>query len=334
MGMKRKLLFLLIAASLAGCVPTKKYSEVSDKSNKLESERDRLMADNEKLTVENTEMKSKMDKFEQEKEEFVTDSVARYREIENLKADVERLTRKYNDLEATHEALLQGNARETRRLLNQLQSTQEDLQNKEDRLRELEANVNERRQDLTRMSAELEARNARLAELEQILHRKDSAVNALKESVSKALMGYEGQGLSVNLKNGKVYVSLEEKLLFKSGSYEVDSRGRQALKKLAGVLEDNPNVNIMIEGHTDDVPYRSGSVIKDNWDLSVLRATSVVKILLADSRINPKRLTAAGHGEFMPVDPAKTTEARAKNRRTEIILTPNLDELFKILESN
>ncbi len=332
--MKNYLILFLFAAGLASCVPAKHFQEVRQKSTTMENERDRLMAENEQLTVENTEMKSKMDKVEQEREEFVEDSIARHEEIEDLRSQVSGLKRKLADLEATHEALLQGNARETRRLLNQLQSTQEDLQKKEDRLRELEANVDEKRQDLTKMTAELEARNARLAELERILNRKDSAVNALKESVSNALMGFEGKGLSVNLKNGKVYVSLEEKLLFKSGSYDVDSRGRQALQKLASVLEDNPNVNIMIEGHTDDVPYRSGPVIKDNWDLSVMRATSVVKILLRDSRIDPRRLTAAGHGEYMPVDPAKTPEARAKNRRTEIILTPKLDELFRILESN
>ncbi len=332
--MKRYLVLILIAGGMVACVPTKQFKEVNDKGNKLEGERDRLMTENEKLTVENTEMKSSMDKADKDKEVLVADSVARHDEIEKLHTEVDRLTRKLSDLEATHEALLQGNARETRRLLNQLQTTQEDLQKKEDRLQELESSVNEKREDLTRMSAELEARNAKLAELQQILNRKDSAVNALRESVSNALMGYEGQGLSVNLKNGKVYVSLEEKLLFKSGSYEVDSRGRQALQKLAAVLEDNPNVNIMIEGHTDDVPYRSGPVIKDNWDLSVLRATSVVKILLGDSKINPRRLTAAGRSEFLPVDPANTPEARAKNRRTEIILTPKLDELFKILETN
>ncbi len=332
--MKRYLMFFVLAAAFTACVPTRQFKEVNDKSNSLEDERDRLMADNEKLTVENTEMKSKMDQVRKEREDFITDSIARHTEIEKLHADVDRLTRKLSDLEATHEALLQGNARETRRLLNQLQSTQEDLQKKEDRLRELEASVNEKRQDLNKMSAELEARNARLAELQNILNRKDSAVNALRKSVSDALMGYEGQGLSVHLKNGKVYVSLEEKLLFKSGSYDVDSRGKQALQKLAGVLEKNPNVNIMIEGHTDDVPYRSGPVIKDNWDLSVMRATSVVKILLGDSRIDPSRLTAAGRSEYLPVDPANTPEARAKNRRTEIILTPKLDELFKILESN
>ena len=125
---------------------------------------------------------------------------------------------------------------------------------------------------------------------------------------------------------------MEEKLLFGSGSTEVDPRGKTALKKLAAVLEQNPDINITIEGHTDDVPVIPGSKYADNWDLSVLRATSIIRILLDGSTIDPKRLTAAGRGQYQPVDPAKTSEARQKNRRTEIILTPNLDELFQILD--
>jgi chemotaxis protein MotB len=194
--------------------------------------------------------------------------------------------------------------------------------------------VNARSKELTKLSAELEARNAKLTELENILQRKDAAANELKESVSRALTGFEGQGLTVEMRNGKVYVSMDEKLLFRSGSYDVDAQGKKALQELAKVLVRNSDVNIMIEGHTDDVPYRSGPVIKDNWDLSVLRATAVLKILLENGSINADRLTAAGRGEFQPLDKSKTSEARSRNRRTEIILTPNLDELLKILETN
>ncbi|NOZ46888.1 MAG: OmpA family protein [Chlorobi bacterium] len=176
---------------------------------------------------------------------------------------------------------------------------------------------------------ELENRNKRLTELENILSSKDSAVNALKNKVSDALLGFQNKGLTVVQKNGKVYVSLEEQLLFKFGSTEIDPKGVKALKNLAKVLEQNKNINIMIEGHTDDVGDANY-----NWDLSVKRATSVVKILLNNSKIDPTRLTASGRGEFMPIDPSKTDEARKKNRRTEIILTPKLDELFEILESN
>jgi chemotaxis protein MotB len=157
-------------------------------------------------------------------------------------------------------------------------------------------------------------------------------VNSLKRSVSEALTGFENQGLSVTQKNGKVYVSLDEKLLFPSGSTTVDPKGVAALKKLAGVLEKNPEISINIEGHTDDVPVIPGSNFRDNWDLSVLRATSIVRILLQGSSIDPKRLSVSGRGEFFPVDPSKTAEARQKNRRTEIILSPRLDELFKLIE--
>ncbi len=331
-----KITFSLILFSflVASCVPTQRFKEVSDKSSKLEEERDQLMEANEKLTVENTEMKAGQSRLKEDRDRFVEDSIRQHQAFEALKKDNDKLSRKYDDLASSHEALLQGNARETTRLLNQLQSTQEDLQKKEERLRALDQTVSSERQDITRLRAELEARNAKLNELENILFRKDSVVNALKESVSKALMGFEGQGLTVQMKNGKVYVSLDEKLLFKSGSTSVDPKGVQALQKLSKVLESNRDVNIMIEGHTDDVPFTKGASIKDNWDLSVMRATSVVRILLEGSSIDPLRLTASGHGEFMPVDPSKTAEARTKNRRTEIILTPKLDELLKILETN
>lgn len=331
-----KVIFFLILAYIftAGCVPAQRFKEVSDKSNKLEEERNRLIGENEKITVENTEIKVAAQRQKEERQRFVEDSIRQYQALEHLRKENEKLSRKYDDLASSHEALLQGNARETTRLLNQLQSTQEDLQKKEGRLRDLEETISNERQDITRLRAELEARNVKLNDLERILYKKDSAAVALKESVSKALLGFEGQGLTVQMKNGKVYVSLDEKLLFKSGSTTVDPKGVQALQKLSKVLETNRDVNIMIEGHTDDVPFTKGASIKDNWDLSVMRATSVVRILLEGSSIAPVRLTAAGHGEFMPVDPSKTTEARTKNRRTEIILTPKLDELLKILETN
>ena len=188
--------------------------------------------------------------------------------------------------------------------------------------------------DLDQLTSELDRRNARLLELEQILDAQQKAVKDLKAKVSDALFGFENNGLTVTMKNGKVYVSLDEKLLFKTGSYTIDSNGREALKKLAAVLARNRDIQITIEGHTDDVPYiSSGGPIDDNWDLSVKRATTVVRVLLDGSGIAPERLTAAGRGEYLPVDPAKTATARQKNRRTEIILTPDLGELYRIIDS-
>jgi chemotaxis protein MotB len=227
-------------------------------------------------------------------------------------------------LENTQKTMIDGNVKETRQLLQELQTAQADLAKKQTELVNLENELNAKR-------LELEKRNARLIELESMIQRKDSVVRVLKEKVSDALLGFEGQGLQVTQKNGKVYVSLDEQLLFKTGSTDVDPKGKTALKKLAVVLEQNPDINIMIEGHTDDVPFVAGSAIKDNWDLSVMRATSVTRILLEGSRIDPKRITASGRGEFLPVEKGKTPEARQKNRRTEIILTPKLDELYDIL---
>ena len=329
----KKILYILIGAAILGsCVPSKEFTQLSEKTSSLQGERDELMKENEYLTVENREMLGRIDKVESQQERLVQDSIRIYKKIEELEKEMTALERKYMDLESAHEALLRGNERETRRLLNELQTTQEDLATKQGLLRELEANVNLQKQDVTRLQAELEARNARLMEMEEMLNEKDRVLDDLRTKVANALMGFEGQGLSVTRKDGKVYVSLDEKLLFQSGSTVVDPNGVKALQQLAVVLGNNPDINIMIEGHTDDVPFRKGSSIKDNWDLSVLRATSIVRILMANPQIRPTNITVAGRGEYLPVDPADTPEARRKNRRTEIILSPDFSEIFRILD--
>lgn len=332
----RKIIFIdiVILLSLIACVPPSQFKETQLENQNCQEERDLLISSNEKLTVENTELKSNLENNKEVVKRLSSDSLKQQEEINYLKKQHAQLTQQYNDLKKAQDELLSGSATETRKLLNQLQATQSDLQKREDQLNQLSRSVDEKKRNLDELKAELEKRNQRLTELERILVRKDSAVNALKQKVSAALLGFENQGLTVTQKNGKVYVSLEEQLLFKSGSTQVDANGVSALQKLARVLEQNPDINIMIEGHTDDVPVIKGSAFADNWDLSVQRSTSIVRILLDGTSINPKRLLASGRGEFMPVDPAKTSEARQKNRRTEIILTPKLDELFRILETN
>ncbi|MBK9389679.1 MAG: flagellar motor protein MotB [Bacteroidetes bacterium] len=192
--------------------------------------------------------------------------------------------------------------------------------------------LDSKKASLDELTFELEKRNARLAELEKILDAQKKIVEELKNKVSEALLGFENNGLTVTMKNGKVYISLDEKLLFKSGSYEIDANGRNALRKLAGVLEKNPDIQITIEGHTDNVPYNPGSgQLRDNWDLSVKRATTVVRVLLEGSKIDAKRLTASGRSEYLPVDERNSADARQKNRRTEIILTPDLTELYNLI---
>jgi chemotaxis protein MotB len=185
-----------------------------------------------------------------------------------------------------------------------------------------------------KLLSDLTERERRLKELEKIIKSKDSSVVALRNSVTDALLAFKDNGLTVKIKNGKVYVSLSEKLLFGSGSTTVDKKGEDAIKKLAEVLKKQPDVNIMVEGHTDDVPVNknSGAAFSDNWDLSVLRATEITRILVKEG-VSGKRITASGRSQFVPVAEGKTPEVRQMNRRTEIILTPKLDELFKILES-
>ena len=207
-----------------------------------------------------------------------------------------------------------------------LEGTQEELQRKEDSLKLREKSI-------TEMGEQLKLREEKVAELQRILDSKDSSAKALKETVTKALLGFNNNGLTVEQKNGKVYVSLEERLLFTSGSTVVDPKGEEALKQLGKVLEKDTDINVLIEGHTDNVPIKGGA-IKDNWDLSVMRATSVVRILTKNDKINPMRLTPAGRSEFLPIDSGNTAEARKKNRRIEVILTPKLDELLNVLQSN
>lgn len=317
---------------MASCVPSSEFARLSDKSNNLQGERDELMAENEYLTVSNREMSARIARVEEEHQQNIADSIRIQKKVDKLEEEFAELERQYADLSSTHDALLRGNARETRRLLNELQSTQEDLTAKEEMLRELEAGITGQRQDLLRLQAELEDRNASLMEMEELLSEKDRVLDDIRRKVEKALLGFDGQGLTISRRDGKVYVSMDEKLLFKSGSTTVDPQGKQALKQLAVVLAKNPEINITIEGHTDDVPFRQGSSIKDNWDLSVMRATSIVRILLDGSGIDPVRLTVAGRGEYLPVDSANTPEARRKNRRTEIILSPDFSEVYRILD--
>ncbi|MCJ8166262.1 OmpA family protein [Pontibacter sp. E15-1] len=194
-------------------------------------------------------------------------------------------------------------------------------------------NLNMSKSQIERLNADLKAREQRLAELQRILDEKDKAVANLRNRVSNALLGFNDKDLTINVRNGKVYVSLAEQLLFNSGSTKVDPKGVDALKKLASVLKEQQDVNVLVEGHTDDVPISKGTVgMQDNWDLSVLRATEITRILTSTG-VDPHRVTPSGRSKYVPLDEASTKEARQKNRRTEIILTPKLDELFQILET-
>ena len=186
---------------------------------------------------------------------------------------------------------------------------------------------------ITERENELADRMARVDELEGLIARQQEAMRNLKEKLSDALLNFEDKGLTVEARDGKVYVSMENKLLFRSGSWKVENEGKKAISGLAGVLADNPDISVLIEGHTDNVPYSGKGPLKGNWDLSTKRATAIVNLLLDNPQILPQNLTAAGRGEYQPLDEGKSAEAKRKNRRTEIILTPKLDEIFNMLQN-
>ena len=198
------------------------------------------------------------------------------------------------------------------------------------KLSELNDALQKKSIDLSNKESLLKEREQRLKELEAILRKQDSIVNGLSQLIKNALVGFNSDELTTEIKNGKVYIMMSDKLLFKSGKADVEAKGKEALEKLSDVLNKNIDINIQVEGHTDSIPIKT-DVFKDNWDLSVVRATSVTRILTESYKVNAKRLTASGKGEFSPKDTNSTPEGRSKNRRTEIILSPKLDNLFSLL---
>ena len=180
---------------------------------------------------------------------------------------------------------------------------------------------------------ELLSRTERIDRLEKIISSQKKILSDLKNRISEALLNYRGKGLSIKQRNGKVYISMENKLLFKSGKWNIEFPGKQALMRLSKVLEENPDISILIEGHTDNIPFTSKGAMESNWDLSTKRATAVVKILLENNNILPQNLTAAGKSEFVPIASNTTIEGRAANRRIEIILSPSLDKIIELINS-
>ena len=324
----RKLVYLMlvtvVSISVTSCVTSNKYNDLLSRKVRLESEKAEC---GEKLT----KVQEEYDQLEKEHKKLNGDYSSLNDEFEQVSRVLKRIKTEYNNLEDLHDRLTAkynelmklGNIR-----TNQLST---DLSVKQQELFLSEKKLSEEKAANDKLSDELKTREARVKELEQILAQQQKAVEDLKSKVSSALNGFSASELKIEHRDGKVYVSLAEQLLFKSGSIKVDKKGQDALAKLARVLATQSDLNIVVEGHTDDVPIsKTSTYMKDNWDLSVLRATEIVRILTSNG-VGLKKIQAAGRGPNMPLNPAKSTSARSQNRRTEIILTPNLDELFKML---
>ncbi len=314
---KKLSLIALLLFTMTSCVSKKIYTELEDKYANLKKENralsdevEALSVDKNKLTNDLNSLQAAYDDAVKERDQLRSDYAATKTNLDNLKAS-------YDALEKNSSAEIAKNAKKNRELLAQLEAKEQAL-----------AAENER---LEKLKKELESRSQRVAELESVIAAKDANMRALKDAISKALTNFEGKGLTVEQRDGKVYVSMENKLLFESGSWYVGAQGKQAVKQLASVLADNPDIAILIEGHTDNVPYKGNAQLSGNWDLSTKRATAIVNILRENNAISPENLTAAGRGEYAPVASNDSAEGRAKNRRIEVILTPKLDEISKLL---
>jgi len=334
------IILLSIIILIQSCVPARQFEETKTARDQCKTELAELKSRYETFTAQEKELNVRIADLSKQVKNLENDTLRTGISLRRLISSYDKLNSTYDQLLNKNAELLKGKDDDNVKLMGQYQMTQEELQRKEDRLKIAEESIEKKRVELETLSANLKEaeealaiKQAKVKELETILAQKDSIVKNLREKVSNALISFQDNGLTIDIRNGKVYVSLEERLLFESGKTDVDAKGVEAIKNLCKVLEREPDITILIEGHTDNVPIKSAT-IKDNWDLSVLRATAIVRIMTGASKIDPRRLTAAGKGEFFPVDKANTAEARRKNRRTEIILTPKLDELFQILDSN
>lgn len=296
--MKKIIAFVLIAFSLNACVSNRVFNDLESRYATLKDDYNRQS-----------------------------------QSIETLKAEVKDLTEKLvttqNSLDATEDSL---NLKQ--QLVEKLESSLDLLKlNSESALKKRIAENEGLMEKIAQRENELADRMARVEELEGLISRQKQAMSELKEKLSNALLNFEDKGLTVEARDGKVYVSMENKLLFKSGSWTVEAQGKTAIERLGNVLAENPDIAVLIEGHTDNVPYSGKGPLKGNWDLSTKRATSIVNLLLENPQILPQNLTAAGRGEYLPIAPNSTQQGRAANRRIEVVLSPQLDEITQIINT-
>lgn len=314
---KKLSIFTLTIILFTSCVSKKIYTDLEDKYATLKKENRSLSDEMAELANEKTKIFNDLNALESAYESAVSERDKLQSDYAAAKSNLETLKASYKALEENSSASIAKNSQKNRELLAQLEAKEQAL-----------AAENKR---LNTLKQELESRSLRVAELENVIAAKDANMRKLKDAISKALTNFEGKGLTVEQRNGKVYISMENKLLFESGSWYVGVQGKEAVKQLGSVLAENPEISVLIEGHTDNVPYKGNAQLSGNWDLSAKRATAIVNILRENTAINPENLTAAGRGEFAPIASNDTAEGKAKNRRIEVILTPKLDEISKLL---
>ena len=314
--------FFIVLLLLSACVPAKKYKDLLEREKVCSEELAKFKKSSGEYEALSKDLQTKFANASRDLSKLVQDTTALGSKYRLLLRDYNIIDGEYKSLEKSFDKLKNLSARETAELQNQLEAKNNELQIKEDALLKLDQELKEKQRLLIE-------REKRVNELEEAIRKKEAAVQLLKAKVANALRGFENKGLSVVQKNGKIYVSLEAKLLFKSGSTFVEEEGVRALVELGKALESEKDLEIIVEGHTDTDKLNSSSSPKNNWELSVLRATSVVQILLNNSNMTPSQIMAGGRGEFLPIDESD----KAKNRRIEVIISPNLNELFEIISN-
>lgn len=322
---KRSLIIsaICVLIGMGSCVAPKKYKELEAREKACSEELAKFKKSSSDFESLSKDLQNKYDLAARDVAKLKQDTSATGNAMRLLQRDYDELLSQHESLEESFNKLKNLSAKETAELQTELENTNKALQQKADALLKLD-------EELKAKQKLLEEREKRVNELEEAIRKKDAGIQLLKAKVANALRGFENKGLTVVQKNGKIYVSLEAKLLFKSGSTFVEPEGKDALIQLGQVLESELDLEIVVEGHTDSDKLSSPNSPKNNWELSVLRATSVVEILLAHSTMSPMQIMAAGRGEFHPVD----VNDKAKNRRIEVIISPNLNELFEIISND
>lgn len=330
--MKNSVLIATMSLSLlafSSCVSMKEYESLQSQYTQATKGWNVTKQELQELREENSELVRQ----NQSMQVATADAMAK---LQDCDMKVKSLNRAYAALELKYDTTVENYMQQLTGKNRDLTKTNQLLEQRTKELNEKEKAFRQREQNLLTQQQVLEERQAQLeqqdAATRQALEAKERELENVRGAVSKALVGFSDMGLKVETKEGKVYVSMADKLLFASGSWEVSAKGVEAIKSLAKVLEENPDLNVMVEGHTDNVALHGTTAVKDNWDLSVMRATSIVKLLLKQGpKIDPARVEAAGHGEYSPKVPNTSAANKATNRRTEIILTPKLKELVKII---
>ena len=312
--------FIIGLLLITSCVPAKKYNELLEREKLCSEELKKHKTNALNFEAEANDLRTQHEQLTTQVNDLKVDTTRLGLDYRTLLAKYDKLAQINETLETTYGKLRLKSGQESAELNTELEAKKIELQKKEDDLLELERQLLEKQTLLAE-------REQRVNELEKIIHDQELATQLLKEKVANALIGFADKGLTVEERNGKIYVSMEAKLLFSSGSTEVGTEGENVLIDLAKVLETEKELEIIVEGHTDSDKMSGSKHPKNNWELSVLRATSVIEIMLENSEINPAQLMAAGRSEFIPVD----VNDKSKNRRIEIIISPNLNELYELI---